>query len=201
MQRVSVETVPLRRNRPTPIEPQGGDIHEVVQSLRAGATAPEATLLPELSSPVYAALEAWASAFPRSALAGQLPEARRLLSAPGQNPEDALRSLWGSRCQNAPPGLVESLESNLALRLAPTRKASRDRGQFSEAVISAFVALGYVLSARMILLLSMMGAFVLGVLAMRDPTMLRLFTLLAYACFAIVPVTLLELFGKRPKEG
>lgn len=192
--------MPLRpKNRPpTLIEvPQGGTAHEAMQPLRGETAAPEAALLPELPSRIYAALEKWALAFPRSQLAPQLPELRRLLCTPGQNPEDALRSVWGDKCQNAPPGLVEALESDLALRLAPSRKAARDRGQFSDAIISAFVALGYVLSARMILLLSMIGAFALGALAMRDPTILRLLVLFVYACFTVVPIALLEAFGKR----
>jgi hypothetical protein len=140
----------------------------------------------------------WASAFPGAEIAAQLPQLRQLLSRPGKNPEDALQELWGEKLENAPPGLVAALKNHLALRVVSP--AAHPVRRSPDAIVSAFIALGYALSARMILLLAMVGAFVLGTLAMSNPTQLRLFMLIAYACFTVIPVALLEAFGKRPKD-
>lgn len=62
-----------------------------------------------------------------------------------------------------------------------------------DAVVVAFTGLGYALSARAILLLTVIGSFVLAVLAMQDPNAIRLWTLVAYCCLTVFPVTILEI--------
>ena len=59
-----------------------------------------------------------------------------------------------------------------------------------QTMLAAFTALGYALSARAILLLALIGAFVLAV---RAQTAMDLGVLIAYALFAIVPVVVLEI--------
>jgi hypothetical protein len=70
----------------------------------------------------------------------------------------------------------------------------------SEALVAAFTALGYALSARMLLLLSLIGAFVLGVMAEWSAHILPLLVLIAYCLLTVLPVTALEVLGKRPRE-
>lgn len=67
----------------------------------------------------------------------------------------------------------------------------------SEAIIAAFAALGYAVSARLLLFVSLVGAFVLAVMAERDHSA---WVLIAYCCLTVIPVALLEIFGKRPRE-
>jgi hypothetical protein len=77
----------------------------------------------------------------------------------------------------------------------PQTKATRpDKFETTAAV---FRALGFALSARLLLLLSLIGAFVLGVEAMSMQTMMGLYVLAAYCCFTVLPVTYLEVSKRR----
>lgn len=58
-----------------------------------------------------------------------------------------------------------------------------------DTVLSAFTGLGYALSARALLLLTLIGAFVL---AMRADGSSGIAVLVAYAVFTVVPVVILE---------
>ena len=58
--------------------------------------------------------------------------------------------------------------------------------------MAAFKALGYVLSARALLLLVLLGAFSLSILAMIWQTIASLEVMIAYATFTIIPVAYLE---------
>jgi hypothetical protein len=58
--------------------------------------------------------------------------------------------------------------------------------------VAAFKSVGYVLSARALLLLTLLGAFVLAVMAMAWQTPAALEVLIAYAILAVLPVTYLE---------
>lgn len=69
-----------------------------------------------------------------------------------------------------------------------------------EAIVAAFAALGYALSARLILTLSLIGAFALGVMAMQEPSILKLSVMIAYCSLTVIPCAGLEIFGKRPPE-
>jgi len=62
-----------------------------------------------------------------------------------------------------------------------------------DVVVAAFAALGYALSARALLLLSLIGAFVLSLMAITSQTMPALEVLIAYCCFTVIPVAYLEI--------
>ena len=62
-----------------------------------------------------------------------------------------------------------------------------------DVVVSAFAALGYALSARALLLLSLVGAFVLSLMAITSQTLPALEVLVAYCCFTVIPVAYLEI--------
>ena len=62
-----------------------------------------------------------------------------------------------------------------------------------DVVVSAFAALGYALSARALLLLSLIGAFVLSLMAITSQTLPALEVLVAYCCFTVIPVAYLEI--------
>ena len=66
--------------------------------------------------------------------------------------------------------------------------------------MAVFSVLGYALSARLILTLSLIGAFVIAFIAMREATVLSLCTLVAYCGLTVLPCAALELYGKRPPE-
>lgn len=60
-------------------------------------------------------------------------------------------------------------------------------------LVTAFAALGYALSARAILLLALIGAFVLACFAMKSQTQDALAVLIAYCVLAVLPVVALEI--------
>lgn len=61
-----------------------------------------------------------------------------------------------------------------------------------EVVVTAFGALGYALSARALLLLALIGAFVLAVMSITTQTPASLYVLVAYCVFTVIPVAYLE---------
>lgn len=63
--------------------------------------------------------------------------------------------------------------------------------------VTAFSGLGYALSARAILLLTLIGAFVLGVLVMQQPEPIRLMALISYGVLAVLPCVWLEHAKRR----
>ena len=75
---------------------------------------------------------------------------------------------------------------------APTPTPAQPQHSTLDVVITAFAALGYALSARALLLLSLIGAFVLSLLAITSQTLPALEVLLAYCCFTVIPVAYLE---------
>ena len=60
-----------------------------------------------------------------------------------------------------------------------------------DVVVGAFAALGYALSARALLLLALIGAFVLSLMAITSQTLPALEVLVAYCCFTVIPVAYL----------
>jgi len=58
--------------------------------------------------------------------------------------------------------------------------------------VAAFAGLGYALSARGLLLLALIGAFVLSVMATLSQTLPSLYVLVAYCIFTVIPVAYLE---------
>ena len=75
---------------------------------------------------------------------------------------------------------------------------SRHETQLLEVLLTSFAALGYALSARSLLLLSMIGAFVLAIFAAMAQTMATLEVLIAYSLLVVLPVVFLEF---RRREG
>ena len=67
------------------------------------------------------------------------------------------------------------------------------RADTLEMMATAFGALGMALSARAILLLSVVGAFILAVLAMMSPTTVKLGVLAVYAVLVVIPCVVLEI--------
>ena len=65
-------------------------------------------------------------------------------------------------------------------------------------LVAAFKAAGYVLSARALLLLALLGAFALATMAMLSQTTAALEVLIGYAIFAVIPVAYLETRRTRP---
>lgn len=61
-----------------------------------------------------------------------------------------------------------------------------------EVIVAAFTGLGYALSARALLLLSLIGAFVIALRAMDNLTPMSLAGLAIYALFTVIPVAYLE---------
>lgn len=113
-----------------------------------------------------------------------------------------------SRLVEHPNGMSRNLEmqapTSPAVPLAPPTPEPPPPPQPSEPravdlVLSAFAAIGYALSARAILLLAIVGAFVLACMAMGSQTMASLYVLIAYALLAVIPVVALEL--RRRKDG
>lgn len=68
-----------------------------------------------------------------------------------------------------------------------------------EAILSVFAALGFALSARLLLLLAIIGAFVLAMMAMQNTSYQTIGIFVAYALLVIVPLVYLETKGKRPE--
>jgi hypothetical protein len=63
----------------------------------------------------------------------------------------------------------------------------------SEVLVAAFQGLGYALSARALLFLALVGAFVIGVFAMINRDWMSLAILATYAGLTVIPVVWLEI--------
>jgi hypothetical protein len=59
-------------------------------------------------------------------------------------------------------------------------------------MLAAFAGLGYALSARALLLVALIGAFVIGVFAVMQHDWLSIVTLGVYAALTVLPVAWLE---------
>jgi hypothetical protein len=77
------------------------------------------------------------------------------------------------------------------LQAQPDTVSEREDMLF-RAIKSAFAMLAFSLSARAILLLTIVGAFALGMVGMGDPSTLRLLILIAYCVLVVIPCALLE---------
>ncbi len=60
-------------------------------------------------------------------------------------------------------------------------------------ILTAFQGLGYALSARSLLLLSIIGAFVLAVMSLQRETQASLWVLIAYGVLVVLPIVWLEI--------
>ena len=77
----------------------------------------------------------------------------------------------------------------MALPTPPPISSTPDR---YDVMLAAFGAAGLALSARALLLLALVGAFVLAIMAMQSQTIAALEVLAIYGVFAILPVAYLE---------
>jgi hypothetical protein len=66
-----------------------------------------------------------------------------------------------------------------------------------DVLVAAFGGLGYALSARALLLLALIGAFVIGLKAMEVQTPLSMAGLAIYAAFTVIPTAYLEIVRRR----
>jgi len=78
--------------------------------------------------------------------------------------------------------------------IAPPPVRSRDR---DETMLAMFQALGFALSARFILFAALVGGFVLAVMAMVDPSAMRLGVLVAYSVLCVIPMVALEFIRRN----
>lgn len=74
------------------------------------------------------------------------------------------------------------------------------REEVSEVLLAAFAAMGFAMSARFLLFLSLLGAFALAVMAMLEPTNPKLIVLGMYGILTTLPLVALEVVAKRGKE-
>lgn len=84
---------------------------------------------------------------------------------------------------------MEATQQPLLPQTTPTPQQSSTL----DLVVAAFAGLGYALSARALLLLALIGAFVLSVMATTAQTFASLYVLIAYCLFTVIPVAYLEI--------
>jgi hypothetical protein len=80
--------------------------------------------------------------------------------------------------------------------LSPTAPAP-PKSDTTEIVATAFRGLGFALSARALLLIAILGAFVLATMAMVRTSNASLFVLIAYSVLVVLPVVALEIAKGR----
>lgn len=68
--------------------------------------------------------------------------------------------------------------------------------KISDVMLAAFSAFGFALSARALVLLSLLGAFVLALMAMKAQTTMSAVLLSLYCCLTTIPLVVLELRAK-----
>jgi hypothetical protein len=68
------------------------------------------------------------------------------------------------------------------------------RQEVTDVLLAAFAAMGFALSARALLFVSIVGAIVLAVMSMRSQTFI---VLAIYCCLTTIPLVVLELLAKR----
>lgn len=72
-----------------------------------------------------------------------------------------------------------------------------ERPQISDVMLSAFSALGYAVSARVLLFMSLLGAFVLAVIAMLSQSIMSAVIVTLFCGMTIIPLAVLEWRSKR----
>lgn len=87
---------------------------------------------------------------------------------------------------------VEEVAPRQRRQTEPSPAPTRQEPSTLDVLVAAFTGLGYALSARGLLLLSLIGAFVLAMRVMDSPSPMALAVLVAYAAFTVVPVAYLE---------
>jgi len=82
---------------------------------------------------------------------------------------------------------------------AAQRAAQGATSRHSSALIATWMGIGTVLAIRLLLLLSILGAFTLAVMAMQKETNSSLFVLVSYSILVVLPLVYLSRFG-RPES-
>jgi hypothetical protein len=82
-------------------------------------------------------------------------------------------------------------------KAAPELPVIIQREEVSDVLLAAFAALGFAVSARALVFLSLVGAFVLAVMAMMNQTMMSVVVLGLYCALTVLPLVFLELRAKR----
>jgi preprotein translocase subunit SecF len=71
------------------------------------------------------------------------------------------------------------------------------RESVTDVVLSAFAALGFAVSARFLLFISILGAIMLAVMAVNSTAVAALLVLAVYSCLTTIPLVILEI-KRRP---
>lgn len=71
------------------------------------------------------------------------------------------------------------------------------REEVGQVMLAMFSAIGFAVSARFMVFLSVLGATALAVMAMRAPTMMAIVTLAVFCVLTVLPLVFLEISGKR----
>ncbi len=71
------------------------------------------------------------------------------------------------------------------------------RQEVSDVLLAAFSAMGFAVSARFLVFLSLFGAFVLAVMAMLSQSMMAVVVLSLFCILTVLPLVAVELFSKR----
>lgn len=92
----------------------------------------------------------------------------------------------------------------IATALPPPPPAATPAPAINSAVLAAMLgsmrAIALILAVRLLLLLSLVGAFWLGCVAMNRGTWMALGILIAFAAFTVLPLTALA-WPSKPKNG
>ena len=82
-------------------------------------------------------------------------------------------------------------------KAAPELPVIATKEEVSDVMLAAFAALGFAVSARALVFLSLVGAFVLAVMAMMNQTVMAVVVLGLYCGLTLLPLVYLELRVKR----
>ena len=88
------------------------------------------------------------------------------------------------------PLLTEAIQPASLLPEPPRQSPDPQPSKTLETVLALA---GYAISARALLLLALIGAFVLALLAITGETLMRLYVLIAYCLLVVAPVVALEI--------
>lgn len=98
-----------------------------VPAVQPSAGAGQTQILQSVPRRLYESVEAFASSPAGAEIKGQLPELRRRLFEAGENPEAAVRGLWGAELADAPPGLQQAIARGMAVSELPHAEAPEGR--------------------------------------------------------------------------
>lgn len=74
------------------------------------------------------------------------------------------------------------------------------RESVTDVMLSSFAALGYAVSARFLLFLSLLGAFALSVMAMNSQTVNSIVVVTLFCLLTVMPLVSIELYNRIRKD-